>query len=87
MTLMEPQQEPNLSAAPAGSAPRIVNGLTVRPRKRENLWLWTLLVLPEIMAFAGWAALGFPSWRLVAAFGLLCLLGVGVLQWLVSRQT
>ena len=40
-----------------------------------------------VLSFAGWAALGFPSWRLVAAFGLLCLLAVGVLGWFASRQT
>jgi len=39
------------------------------------------------LSFAGWAALGFPSWRLVAACGVLCLLGAGVLGWLASRQT
>jgi hypothetical protein len=40
-----------------------------------------------VLSFAGWAALGFPSWKLVAAFALLCLLGLGVLRWLASRQT
>jgi hypothetical protein len=39
------------------------------------------------LSFAGWAALGFPSWRLVMACGVLCLLGVGALSWLASRQT
>jgi hypothetical protein len=40
-----------------------------------------------VLSFAGWAALGFPSWRPVAAFGLLCLVGIGVFKWFVSRQT
>jgi hypothetical protein len=39
------------------------------------------------LSFAGWAALGFPDWRLAAAYGALCLLGVSVFLWLVSRQT
>jgi hypothetical protein len=31
----------------AATAPRIVNGLTVRPRKRVNPWLYGLLLLPD----------------------------------------
>ena len=37
----------SLAADAAVSAPRIVNGLTVRPRKRVNPWLYGLLLLPD----------------------------------------
>jgi hypothetical protein len=51
MTLMEPpREEPKLLADAAMPAPRIVNGLTVRPRERVNVWLWVVLLMPDIMA-------------------------------------
>jgi hypothetical protein len=34
----------------AAPAPRIVNGLTVRPRKKVNLWHYGLLLLPDFVA-------------------------------------
>lgn len=39
------------------------------------------------LSIAGWAALGFPSWKPVVAFGLLCLVSIGIFQWFLSRQT
>jgi hypothetical protein len=31
----------------AATAPRIVNGITVRPRKKVNLWPYGFLLLPD----------------------------------------
>jgi len=42
------------SAAP----PRIVNGLTVRPPKKVNVWLFGLLLLPDFVALPLLAGLG-----------------------------
>jgi hypothetical protein len=51
MTSMDPPwEEPNLRADAAMPAPRIVNGLTVRPRKRVNVWPWIVILMPDIMA-------------------------------------
>jgi hypothetical protein len=49
MTLMEPSRQ-EAPAKPAVSGPRIVNGLTVRPRKPDGVWLCALLLLPDIVA-------------------------------------
>ena len=59
MTLLEPaREEPNLLANAAIPAPRIVNGLTVRPRKPVNLWLCVVCLMPDIMALVVLAAVG-----------------------------
>jgi hypothetical protein len=59
MTLMEPpREEPKLLADAAMPAPRIVNGLTVRPRERVNVWLWVVLLMPDIMALFVLVAIG-----------------------------
>jgi hypothetical protein len=42
----------------AATAPRIVNGLTVRPRKQVNLWHYGLLLLPDFAALLIIAGLG-----------------------------
>jgi hypothetical protein len=39
-------------------APRIVNGLTVRPRKQTNPWLLGLLLLPDFVAIPVLVGLG-----------------------------
>jgi hypothetical protein len=42
----------------AAGAPRIVNGLTVRPRNKVNLWLYGLCLLPDFavpLVIAGFA--------------------------------
>jgi hypothetical protein len=38
------------------------------------------------LSFAGWAALGFPEWETVAAFGVLCFVVFVFLQWVASRK-
>ena len=59
MTLMEPpREEPKLLTDAAMPAPRIVNGLTVRPRERVNVWLWVVLLMPDIMALFVLVAIG-----------------------------
>jgi hypothetical protein len=59
MTLMEPpREEPELPADAAIPAPRIINGLTVRPRERVNLWLWLLVLMPDIMGLFVLVAIG-----------------------------
>ena len=59
MTLMEPpRKEPKLLADAAMPVPRIVNGLTVRPRERVNVWLWVVLLMPDIMALFVLVAIG-----------------------------
>jgi hypothetical protein len=40
------------------TAPRIVNGLTVRPPKKVNVWLFGLLLLPDFVALPVLAGLG-----------------------------
>jgi hypothetical protein len=42
----------------AATAPRIVNGLTVRPRKQVNLWRYGLLLLPDFAALLIIAGVG-----------------------------
>jgi predicted amino acid dehydrogenase len=39
-----------------------------------------------VASLAGWAALGFPAWKTVAIIGLVGMIGIGVFQWLASRQ-
>ena len=39
-------------------APRIVNGLTIRPRKKINPWLFGLLLLPDFVAVLVLVGLG-----------------------------
>jgi hypothetical protein len=39
-----------------------------------------------VLTFAGWAALGFPAFKTVAACVLLIIVGVIAYQWIVSRQ-
>jgi hypothetical protein len=50
---MEPRRETAESRRPGddatATAPRIVNGLTVRPRKTVNLWPYGILFLPDIV--------------------------------------
>jgi hypothetical protein len=59
MTLIEPaREEPKLLADAALPAPRIVNGLTVRPRKPVNMWLWAVCLMPDVMALVVLAAIG-----------------------------
>jgi hypothetical protein len=40
-----------------------------------------------VLSLAGWAALGFPEWKPVAAFGLLCIAGTVILRWVTFRKT
>ena len=51
MTTVEPRRDVTelLSTGDdaVATAPRIVNGLTVRPRKKVNLWPYGLLLLPD----------------------------------------
>jgi hypothetical protein len=42
----------------AATAPQIINGLTVRPRKPLNLWLCGLLLLPDFAALLVLVGLG-----------------------------
>ncbi len=42
----------------AATAPLIVNGLTVRPRERGNVWLWVVCLMPDIMALFVLVAIG-----------------------------
>jgi hypothetical protein len=60
MTLIEPPREAPKSLADAAvSAPRIVNGLTVRPRKRADAWYWMgYLLMPDIVALFVLVAIG-----------------------------
>jgi hypothetical protein len=50
---------PKSLANAAVSAPRIVDGLTVRPRKQVNAWLWVgSLLMPDIAVFFVLVAIG-----------------------------
>jgi hypothetical protein len=55
----------SLTDGAIATAPHIVNGLTVRPRKQINLWLYGLLLLPD---FAALLVLGMH--RLLRYFGI-----------------
>lgn len=58
--------EPRLAAAESrttdddatATAPRIVNGLTVRPREKVNLWRYGILFLPDFAVLLVIAGLG-----------------------------
>ena len=62
MTLLEPPPRAvpkSLAADAVVSAPRIVNGLTVRPRKQVNAWLWVgYLLMPDIWTLFVLVAIG-----------------------------
>ena len=51
MTTAEPRRDVTVSLSTGddagATAPRIVNGLNVRPRKKVNLWPYGLLLLPD----------------------------------------
>ena len=60
-----PSLEPPLRDVPksliddaTATAPRIVNGLTVRPSKKVNPWLFGLLFLPDFVALPFLVGLG-----------------------------
>jgi hypothetical protein len=48
----------SLTGDASAMAPRIVNGLTVRPRKHTNPWLLGLLLLPDFVAIPILGGLG-----------------------------
>ena len=52
--------EPSVRAGEdaTSTAPLIINGLTVRPRERVNVWLWVVLLMPDIMALFVLVAIG-----------------------------
>jgi hypothetical protein len=64
MTLLEPPPgdvPKSVATDAAVSAPRIVNGLTVRPRKQVNAWHWVgFLLMPDIVALFVLVAIGMP---------------------------
>ena len=43
---------------PSDASPRIVNGLTVRPRKKVNLWYYGICLLPDFAAMLVAVAMG-----------------------------
>ena len=51
MTTVEPRRDITVSLSPGddavATAPRIVNGTTVRPRKKAKLWPYGFLLLPD----------------------------------------
>lgn len=50
MTAMDPQRESRPAEDDTiATAPRIVNGLTVRPREKVNLRRYGILLLPDII--------------------------------------
>jgi hypothetical protein len=59
---MEPQRPVMRSSAPGdgttATAPRIVNGLTVRPREKVNLRRYGILLLPDFALLLVFAGLG-----------------------------
>ena len=67
MIAMEPRCEvsaPRTTGDEATSAtPRIVNGLTVRPRKKVNPWVFGALILPDMLAL--FALVAFGAYRLL----------------------
>jgi len=60
MTSLEPPRDvPSpLTDDAVATAPQIINGLTVRPRKQSNLWLCGLLLLPDFAALLFLVGLG-----------------------------
>ena len=67
MTGMEPRcevSEPRTTGDEAIPAtPRIVNGLTVRPREKVNPWAFGALFLPDMLAL--FALVAFGMYRLL----------------------
>lgn len=58
---VEPSREDvqkSLTDGAIATAPHIVNGLTVRPRKQINLWLYGLLLLPDFATLLVLVGLG-----------------------------
>ncbi len=60
MTGLAPTQDvpESLTSDVSAMAPRIVNGLTVRPRKQTNPWSSGLLLLPDFVAIPVLVCLG-----------------------------
>jgi len=61
MTVLEPPPQVAPKSLPdhaTVTAPRIVNGLTVRPRKQINAWYYGLLLLPDFAALLVVVGLG-----------------------------
>jgi hypothetical protein len=60
MTALEPPRDLRKSPTDdaTATATQIVNGLTVRPRKQVNLWLFGLCLLPDFAALLVIAGLG-----------------------------
>jgi hypothetical protein len=56
MTSMEPRRTTDDDAI--ATAPLIVNGLTVRPRQKVNLWRYGILFLPDFVMVLAIAGLG-----------------------------
>ena len=56
MTSMEPRRTTDDDAT--ATAPLIVNGLTVRPREKVNLWRYGILFLPDFALLLVIAGLG-----------------------------
>jgi hypothetical protein len=56
MTSMEPERTTDYGATE--TAPVIVNGLTIRPRERVNLWRYGILFLPDFALALVIAGLG-----------------------------
>jgi hypothetical protein len=68
---VEPSQQDvqkSLTDGATATAPHIVNGLTVRPRKQINPWLYGLLLLPDFAALLVLGGLGMH--RLLRYFGI-----------------
>jgi hypothetical protein len=60
MTTIDPgQPEPHIIGDEATTAaPRIVNGLTVRPREKVKLWHFGVCLLPDFVLFPAIIGLG-----------------------------
>jgi hypothetical protein len=62
MTTVEPRRGVAVSLSTGddavATAPRIVNGLTVRPRKKVSLWPYGFLLLPDLAVPLVLAVLG-----------------------------
>jgi hypothetical protein len=62
MTSMEPRravaESRTTDDGATATAPRIVNGLTVRPREKVNLWRYGILFLPDFAVLLVIAGLG-----------------------------
>ena len=62
MTSMDPPRTSDDDAIPL-TAPRIVNGLTVRPREKVNLWYVGFFFLPDVLLL--FVGIGFGMHRLM----------------------